>query len=258
MGEYYKMRKELYLPILGIAVSELMIYYGRVYAGLGIHIVNLQIITLLLIFGSLSPQAKNILQSLLLLLLLRIVSLAMPQIFSSPLLWYLLVYGVMFLPVYLIIKNQQISPKELGVNFSRLQVYLPSALLIGAITALIEYRILAPVSIIKNMGVLNVVLIAIVMLVFVGAVEELIFRSILQTRLEEMLGLKYGLLLSAVIFGIMHASYGTITEILLAGIFGIIVGYIFQRTRSLPFIVAIHGTANVLLFGILPVVLTLK
>lgn len=258
MGKYYKMRKELYLPILGIAASELMVYYGRVYTGLGIHIVNLQIITLLLIFGSLSPQAKNILQSLLLLLLLRIVSLAMPQIFSSALLWYLLVYGVMFLPVYIIIKNQQITPKDLGVNFSRLHIYLPSALLIGAIAALVEYRILAPASLIENTGILNIVFIVIVMLVFVGAVEELIFRSILQTRLEEMLGLKYGLLLSAIIFGIMHASYGTITEILLAGIFGIIVGYIFQRTRSLPFIVAIHGTANILLFGILPVVLTLR
>ncbi len=258
MGEYYKMRKELYLPILGIAASELMMYYGRVYAGLGIHIVNLQIITLLLIFGSLSPQTKNILQSLLLLLLLRIVSLSMPQIFSSALLWYLLVYGVMLLPVYLIIKNQQITSKELGINFSRLRIYLPFALLIGAITALIEYRILTPASLIENTGILNIVFIVIVMLVFAGAVEELIFRSILQTRLEEMLGLKYGLLLSAVIFGIMHAGYGTITEILLAGIFGIIVGYIFQRTRSLPFIVAIHGTANVLLFGILPVVLALK
>ncbi len=258
MGEYYKMRKEFYLPILGIAASELMMYYGWVYAGLGIHIVNLQIITLILIFGSLSPETKNVLQSLLLLLLLRIVSLAMPQIFSSALLWYLLVYGVMFLPVYLIIKNQQIASKQLGINFSRLHVYLPSALLIGAIIALIEYRILSPASLIDNTGILNVILIVTVMLVFVGVVEELIFRSILQTRLEEMLGLKYGLLLSAVIFGIMHASYGTINEILLAGIFGIIVGYIFQRTRSLPFIVAIHGTANVLLFGILPVVLTLK
>ena len=258
MGEYYKMRKELYLPILGIAASELMMYYGQVYVGLGIHIVNLQIITLLLIFGSLSPETKNVLQSLLLLLLLRIVSLAMPQIFSSALLWYLLVYGVMFLPVYLIIKNQQIASKQLGINFSRLHVYLPSALLIGAIIALIEYRILSPAALIENTGILNVVLIVTVMLVFVGVVEELIFRSILQTRLEEMLGLKYGLLLSAVIFGIMHASYGTIYEILLAGIFGIIVGYIFQKTRSLPFIVAIHGTANVLLFGILPVILTLK
>ncbi len=258
MGEYYKMRKEFYLPILGIAVGEFVMYYGQMYAGLGIHIINLQIITLILIFGSLSPETKNVLQSLLLLLLLRIVSLAMPQIFSSALLWYLLVYGVMFLPVYLIIKNQQIASKQLGINFSRLHVYLPFALLIGAITALIEYRILAPASLIENTGILNVVLIVIVMLVFVGVVEELIFRSILQTRLEEVLGLKYGLLLSAVIFGIMHVGYGTITEILLAGIFGIIVGYIFQRTRSLPFIVAIHGTANVLLFGILPVILTLK
>ena len=44
----------------------------------------------------------------------------------------------------------------------------------------------------------------------------------------------------------MHSGYGRIDEILFAGIFGIIIGYIFQKTRSFPFILVIHGTANVL------------
>jgi membrane protease YdiL (CAAX protease family) len=94
------------------------------------------------------------------------------------------------------------------------------------------------------------------MFVFVGAVEELIFRSILQTRLENALGLKSGVFLSGALFGIMHSSYGILNEILFAGIFGIILGFIFQKTRSFPFILLIHVSANVLLFGIFPIIST--
>lgn len=255
MGERYNMKKEIYLPALGIAAGELMIFSGQVYAGLVIHIINLQAINLSLIFSNFQSDIKKVYQSLFLLLLMRIINIAIPQFFTTTLLWYPLVYGVMFIPIYLIIKNQHISLKELGLDFSRLWLYLPAAFVIGAGMAYLEYHILYPQPLIANIQFSNIVLITIVMFIFVGAVEELIFRSILQTRLEKALGLKYGLLLSGILFGIMHAGYGIINEILFASVFGIILGYLFQKTRSYPFILAIHGFANVLLFGILPIVL---
>jgi membrane protease YdiL (CAAX protease family) len=61
-------------------------------------------------------------------------------------------------------------------------------------------------------------------------------------------------LLGAALFGIMHSGYGNVDEILFATFFGAVLGYIFQKTRSFPFILIIHGTANVFLFGILPIV----
>jgi len=97
--------------------------------------------------------------------------------------------------------------------------------------------------------------ITVVMFIFIGAIEELIFRSILLTRLEKVFDPGIALILSSILFGIMHSGYGRMDEILFAGIFGIIIGYIFQKTRSFPFIMLIHGTTNVLLFGILPIIL---
>jgi len=250
-----KIKKDIYIPVLGIAAGELMMLFGHVYLSLAVHIINLQGITLLLIFSNSPSPTKNILQSLVLLLLMRIINLAMPQFFTTTLMWYPLVYGVMFLPIYSIIQNQQISSREIGIDFKNLHIYLPAAILIGAAVALAEYNILYPKSLIDNIKPHNVALIIIVMFVFVGLVEELIFRSILQTRLEKILGLKYGLVLSAVLFGIMHAGYGLINEIFFASLFGVMIGYIFQKTRSFPFILTIHGTANVFLFGLLPIVL---
>lgn len=256
MGEYKEMKKDIYLPSLGIVAGELNIFLGQVYPGIAIHIINLQIIALALIFGRYPSEIKNVFQSLLLLLLMRIISVAMPQFFTTFLLSYPLIYGIMFLPIYLIIKNQQISPKEIGMDFRRLHFYLPAALLIGTAAALLERRIIGSIPLIENINISNLLLISIVMFVFVGAVEELIFRSILQTRLEKVLGLNYGVLLSGILFGIMHSSYGIMNEILFAGVFGVFLGYIFQRTRSFPFILVIHGTANVFLFGLLPILST--
>lgn len=247
------MKKEIVLASLGISVGEMNIFLGHANTGIAIHIINLQILTLAIIFGRFSSDIKNVFQSLLLLLLLRIVNIAMPQFFTNTLLWYSLIYGVMFLPIYFIIKNQKITPAELGMDFKRLDIYVPAALLIGTVAALFERRIIDPFPLIENINISSFLMLTIVMFAFVGAVEELIFRSIIQTRLEKALGLKSGILLSGAFFGIMHSSYGILNEILFAGIFGIVLSYIFQRTRSFPFILLIHGYANVLLFGLIPI-----
>ena len=249
------MKREIYLPILGIVAGELMMFSGQVFAGLLIHIINLQAMTLFLIFGDKSSDNKKLLQSLILVLLIRIINLAVPQFFTGALLMYPMTYGVMFIPIYIIVKNQHISLKEMGIDFKKLSFSFPAALLIGSMIALLEYLILKPSALIESLQLSNIILLAIVMFIFVGAVEELVFRSILQTRLEEAFGLQPGLILSGFLFGIMHSAYGLVFEILFAGFFGLVIGYIFQRTRSFPFVLTIHGTANVLLFGILPILL---
>jgi len=248
------MRKEILFPALGIAAGELMMFSGYVYVGLAIHIINLQAVTLALVFGAYETSLKNALQSLLLLLQMRIINLAMPQFFTITLLWYPLIYGVMFLPIYYIVKNQQMSLNDIGMNFKKLHIYLPLALLIGASIALIEFYILRPAAMIENISLSNIILISTVMFVFVAAIEELIFRSILQTRFEKIFGSSYAILLSGILFGIMHAGYGLVSEIIFASLFGIVLGIIFQKTRSFPFILTLHGFANILLFGILPII----
>ncbi len=67
------------------------------------------------------------------------------------------------------------------------------------------------------------------MFVFVGAVEELIFRSILQTRLEKALGLRYGLLLTSALFGIMHSVYGVQERFCLLAFLGLFWGIYSRR-----------------------------
>ena len=248
------MKKIIYLPILGIIIAEILIFMGHVYASLIVHIFNIQALSIAIIFSKLSEDIKKVFQSMLLLILMRIINLSMPQFFTFTLLWYPLVYGIMFIPIYYVIKNQNITLKEIGFDFKRWYIYFPAALLIGTAMAMLEFKILNPTPLILDHKLQNLLLISMVMFVFVAAVEELIFRSILITRLEKVFGSLNSLLLSSLLFGIMHAGYGIQTEVLFAAFFGAILGFVFQKTRSFPFIVVIHGTANVLLLGIMPII----
>ncbi|MDE1869565.1 MAG: CPBP family intramembrane metalloprotease [Candidatus Micrarchaeota archaeon] len=78
--------------------------------------------------------------------------------------------------------------------------------------------------------------------------EEIFFRGFLVPRL--------GIVVSAVIFGLMHASYNSSfgIEIIAAIIFGLVAGYVFKKTNSLyPSIVAhiLLNTLAVLAFAVI-------
>lgn len=251
MGEFI-MRKCVYLSIIGLIAAELLIFSGYVFQGLGMHLLNILAIIFIVVFYGKNLEAFNILQGLTLVMLLRVVNMAMPQFFTDILVQYPLIYGIMFIPIYYTVKNIQVPFKELGVNFNKFYIYLPVAILIGIVMSIVEYKILNSEALINTLSASNIALISIIMVMFIGLAEGLIFFSILQTRLEKSFGLRYGILIIGVVFGIMHSTYGSVNEILFATIFGIILAYAFQNTRSLPFTVVILGTVNIMLFGILP------
>ena len=262
-----------------ILLGELMIFYGALSTGVIFHAINLNALIFLMIslrnddksilekkissgseefkvekYQEDNPRRirKQIIQSLMLLLQLRILSLAMPIFFTMTLYWYPLIYSPMFIPIYILIKNQGITLKDLGFTTRYIFLYIPAAVLIGFIIGFVEYEILDPPYLLTNPSIANITALIIIMFVFVGVIEEIIFRSILQTRFEEAIGLWQGLILTSILFGIMHSGYGMIEELIFTTIVGFILGFIFQKTRSLPFVVVIHGTVNVFLFGFLP------
>ena len=247
------------VTMIMIALGELLIFTGNVTLGMVVHILNLQaIIVSMFIRGGETDQIvldKQILQALLLLLQLRIINISMPFFFTMTLYWYPLIYSPLFISIYLILRYQNASFDDIGMHTRNLHRYIPFALLIGAILAWVEYQIIHPEPLILKLGIADLVALAIIMFVFVGLVEELIFRSILQTKLQQSIGLCSGLLMTSILFGIMHSGYGSVYELLFATVAGLIIGYLYQKTGSLPFVTAIHCTTNVLLFGLLPYIL---
>ncbi|MGI0141767.1 MAG: lysostaphin resistance A-like protein [Candidatus Micrarchaeales archaeon] len=68
--------------------------------------------------------------------------------------------------------------------------------------------------------------------------EEIFFRGFLVPRI--------GIILSALIFGVLHASYNSTfgVEIIAAVIFGLIAGYVYKRTNSLYASIIAHILIN--------------
>lgn len=239
------------IPIFAIIVAELLLYMGKQEAGILLHVM----IPLSLAISTMWMQESNVtfcLEALAMLPILRLVNISMPVFVPTMLYLYIFIYAPLIIPVFFIMRRQKITLKDLGVTLDNLYLYIPIALVVGYLVSFGEYSIIHPGSLIPDTSALSLLKISFVMFFFVGLVEELIFRSLLQTRLEASFGMVKGLLITALLFGMMHSGYGKVYELLVTGLAGLLIGYMFQRTRSLPLIAITHGFVNVFLFGLLP------
>jgi len=236
------------VSMIATIAGELLIFIGNGTAGMVVHVINLQVILI-----SMFARGKKADQVLLdKQLELRIINMSMPFFFTIVLYWYPMVYSPMFVSIYLILRHQDISLDEIGVTTKDLYFYSHLAVPVALGLAWVEYHIIHPDPLIPDLGIANFITLTIIMVMFVALVEELVFRAILQTRLQQSMGNWKGLLVASILFGVMHSGYGLVHEVAFMMVAGLIIGYAYQKTGSLPFVVMVHGMINILLFGLLP------
>lgn len=158
---------------------------------------------------------------------------SIPVFSEISLLSFVFICTPMTIPVTILAIHQKFTYEQLGLNFKNVSYYLPASILIGLILGQGEYSAMQTIQLIPDLSFINILKLTIVMILFVGIIEKIIFRSILQTRLEEIYGMWSGLLLSSLIFGLMNSGYGSPYEIFYAFFVGLLIGYMFQKTRSL-------------------------
>jgi uncharacterized protein len=239
------------VPILFIAIAELLIFFGQLDIAVWVHILVLFALSLSNILIR-DPKVHKIHLPLMLLPLLRLVNLSMPVFSNMTLYTFVLYYTPLAIPIAVIMIHQRDSLAEMGITKKHLLFYIILAVPLSFLLGLGEYLTIRPGYLIPDLSFKNLLLLTVIMVFFVGLVEELIFRSLLQTRLEQALSMPEALLITSFLFGLMHSGYGTYYEMLYTGFVGLVIGIIFHKTRSLPFIAVLHGFVNVFLFGILP------
>ncbi len=215
-------------------------------AGLFLHFAAVFIAVLYVVF---LKKGEYVL-SLTLPSILRIVNFSMPVFFPYTIYWLPLVYSPIFISVYAAARALGLEVEDLGLNLRRLYFYVPAGAVIGCALSLIEFRILQPDCLIPDFSIESTLTLCVVMYAFVALAEELVFRSVVQSTLEKEFSLLKGLLFATILFAAMHTEYG-LPEVTFAFFTGLLIGFLFQKTRSLAFIVAIHGTLNVMIFGFL-------
>ena len=237
--------------IISIVLAEILLFAGMLQISLTLHFLTLIGIA----FSTIWVRDTDILyslQALILLPLVRIINVSMP-LSDVPIFMYVNIYAPMLIPLFFLIRHQKLSASDLGVTFRHIVRYIPLSIVVGFLIAEGEYIAIGPGYLAAGMSMEDMIGIAVIVFFFVGLVEELIFRSILQFRLENLFGLNAGLIFASVLFGIMHSGYGEPAEILVTTLAGFVLGYMYQKTRSLPLVVFAHSFANIFLFVLIPI-----
>jgi membrane protease YdiL (CAAX protease family) len=242
-----KYNLDVILPVLLIVLAEGLLFIGNIEAAVSVHALNLT----MLILSSIYIE-NRIYPAMMLLPLFRLLNIAMPVFFSLTLYSYSFVYAPMFIPIYFIMKERLFSKSEAGFTTSDFWTYLPLAVAIGFALGWGEYQILHPGVMVPDISIRSVLTLSIIMILFVGFVEEFIFRSAMQTVLEERLGPVAGLLAASILFGAMHSGYHLPQELVFVSAAGVVFGLLFWLTRSLPIIALAHGVTNISLFLVVP------
>lgn len=88
----------------------------------------------------------------------------------------------------------------------------------------------------------------IVVSVFAGIAEELLFRGVIQTWVEGHTNIYIGILVASVVFGLGHFS--SFTYFFMASLIGVVLGAAYYLSQSIVFVVVWHIVADIVALGI--------
>ena len=240
-------RWSIILPTIGIITSESLLFMGFGHLALGTHLLTLLVCILspVILKGDI-----GMFQIFALVPIYRLVNLGMPVFFELTVFWFPIIYGPIIPTVYFIGRaNQSLPPK---VGWKSTLVLSPIVIPVCGLLAAVEYHIIQPEALIPGSNLIQLLMLSIVMVGFVGLAEELLFRGVLQNALSNRLGNRYGILLASALFGLMHSGYGIPEELLFGAAIGVFFGVVYHRTESVALVTVMHGTLNVFLFAIIP------
>ncbi len=91
--------------------------------------------------------------------------------------------------------------------------------------------------------------------------EELLFRGLVQGLFRQAYGVVPGILVASAMFGVVHwvaltGAGSRLTYIAVAGVLGIVLGALYEKTENLAVPILIHGLYNAILFSVAYLVAT--
>jgi len=117
----------------------------------------------------------------------------------------------------------------------------------------IEYMILKPGPLVPNLSLKSFLLASLILVVFTGFTEELIFRGVVQSLALRAMG-GWALIYGSLLFAVMHIGYRSPLDFIFVLIVGLIFSVIAYWSGSILGVSLVHGLANVTFFLLMPTV----
>ena len=238
-----------FLYLVGISLGELLTSGEEPMIGLVLH----GVILLLLILQGASAQrrvAQRFYFSMALVPLIRLMSLSLPLTNFLFVYWYLIIGTPLFLAAFFSARMMGLSIDRLLFNIRRPGLQLLVALS-GVVLGYVEYVILRPQPLVEAFSFRLIWQPALILLIFTGLLEEVIFRGLLQQSSREYIG-RWGVLYAGLLFAVMHLGYRSLTDFLFVLLVALYFGQVVLRTRSILGVTVAHGLTNIGLFLVFP------
>ncbi|MFC1963319.1 lysostaphin resistance A-like protein [Chloroflexota bacterium] len=241
-----------YLVLLTIA--ELLTSYLYIEVGMLLH--SVLMMALIVHSSAVSEQTtQHMLLALSLAPMIRILALASPLIPFSPIYWYLIISIPLLAATFVVIRNIHLPLAEIGFIRGSIRIQMLVAVS-GVLFGTGEYLILSPLegyeSLITEFSLGTFWLPALILLIFTGFTEELIFRGLLHRVFWTRFGW-WGVIYISLLFAVLHVGYHSIVDVVFVFVVGFIFAWIVKRTGSLLGVTLSHGITNIFLYMVMPV-----
>jgi uncharacterized protein len=240
----------VYLVLLGVA--ELLVSIWEPRTGMLMYGFILMVLLFQATLFSRGLWQKSLI-ALSLAPLIRLVSLTMPLPEFPFVYWYFVVGAPLFIATIILIRVTKLTAPMVGLTCRKLfwQVMVG---LSGLGLGMLEYLILRPDPLIEELSWRFFWLPALILLIFTGFLEELIFRGVMQYSVLRSLG-RFGLYFVSAVFAVLHFGYRSLLDVLFVFAVAVYFAIFVQRTGSLLGVAFAHGLTNISLFLIFPFLL---
>ena len=248
--------REFVLPsavLLALTVAELVTTIADPRHGLALHAL---VLGCLIVLGARSADSarRELYWALTLAPVIRIGSLSLPLGQLPFISWFPLIGVPIFGATLITARKLGYTPAQIGLrvdvaDLPRQLAIVPLGLLLGVC----EYLIFRPAPLAERLTVADIWFPALVLLIFTGLEEELIFRGVMQRAALRALG-RWGLVYVSAVFAVLHIGYLSVLDVVFVFLVGMLFAVFMLRTRTLLGITFCHGVINVTLFLILPFV----
>jgi membrane protease YdiL (CAAX protease family) len=195
-------------------------------------------------------QWRNLALALTLAPLIRLLSLSLPLTRLPQIAWYPIVSVPLLLAAWVVIRQIGAARRELGLTLGNLPLQL---VLTGAGLALgaVEYMILQPQTLFATFSWGAFLLASLILLVATGFTEELLFRGLLQTVAQPVLG-RQAIVYVSLLFAVLHVGYLSLVDVLFVFAVGWAFGFVVRMGGSILGVTLAHGLTNIMLFLVMP------
>lgn len=242
--------KEALVYLLAITIAEVITVTIEPMWGAVCHII---VLVAVIVHSAITNKKayQQLLLSLALVPLVRIVSLSMPLVNIPQIWWYPIIYAPLLVAAFVVVRTLGYRLEQIGLNFKLIPIQLAVALT-GLVFGVIEYFVLraeaeATFPMLQETWLLS----AFLLLACTGFVEEFMFRGVLQRSAVEVFG-SWGIVYVSLLFAIVHLIHRSVIDLALVFMIALFFGWVVKKTGSLLGVTLSHGITNILLYLVLP------